>query len=47
MILLLNLEIEYQKGEINSQELESKFEVGQKKINAKDLNENILKIETE
>ena len=32
LILLLNLEIEYQKGEINSQEFESKFEIGKEII---------------
>ncbi len=45
MILILSLEIENQKGEINSNELESKYEVEEKKINDKYTNESILEIE--
>ncbi len=47
MILLLDLEIENQKGEIDLQEFESKFEIGKKKIEKKYSNNNILEIKTE
>ena len=45
MILILNLEIENQKGTINSFELESKYEIGEKEINEKYTNESILEIQ--
>ena len=47
MILLLDLEIENQKDEINSQEFKSKFDVGKKKIEDKYSNENILEVKAE
>jgi hypothetical protein len=47
MILLLGLEIENQKGEIDSQEFESKFDIGKKKIETKYSKNNILEIQTE
>ena len=45
MILTLDLEIENQKGEINSNELESKYKIGEKEINDKYANESILEIQ--
>ena len=47
MILLLDLEIESQKGAINSQEFESKFDIGKKKIEDKYSNENVLEVNAE
>jgi len=47
MILLLDLEIESQKGAINSQEFESKFDIGKKKIEDKYSNENVLEVKAE
>ncbi len=47
MILLLDLEIKNQKGDINLQEFESKFDVGKVKIENKYSKNNILEIQTE
>ncbi len=47
IILLLDLEIENQKGEINSQEFESKFDKGKFEIENKYSKNNILEIKTE
>ena len=44
LILLLDLEIENQKGQINLQEFESKFNIGKKKIEDKYSNENVLEV---
>ncbi len=46
MILLLDLEIKNQKGEIDSQEFESKFDIGKKEIGNKYSTHNIIEIQT-
>lgn len=47
MILLLDLEIENQRGEIDSREFESKFDIGKKEIENKYSSNNILEIQAE
>lgn len=46
MILLLDLEIEYQKGEINLQDFDAQVKIGKEKIEHKTSTKNVLEIES-